>query len=212
MLLALLASMLGSASRRWFWRFQMIRLRYFRSAAVVTLVMAGTPLLAQEQPQVMPTRDVDITYQITRPNQPPTTNRRRWLASEHLQRVDGADKSTTIFDRNKEEFTLLNPGNRTYRKFEGVPRIPIAPEKGVALKRGGEAVVAGLHCVDWLWTVDIETHTACLTADGVMLRLVIDGKTVMQARSVSYGAQPPRLFEVPPGYEPALAPEGGPGG
>ena len=214
MLLALLVSMLViTASRRRFWRSQMIRLRYFRPAAVVTLVVAGTSLSAQEQPQVMPTRDVDITYQITRPNQPPTTNRRRWLASEHLQRVDGADKSTTIFDRNKEEFTLLNPASRTYRKFEGVPRIPIAPEKGVALKRGGEAVVAGLHCVDWSWTVDdIETHTACLTADGVMLRLVIDGKTVMQARSVTYSPQPPRLFEVPPGYEPALAPEGGPGG
>jgi len=34
---------------------------------------------------------------------------------------------------------------------------------------------------------------------------------VIEARSVRYGQQRPELFEVPPGYEPALAPEGGPG-
>ncbi len=89
--------------------------------------------------------------------------------------------------------------------------MPMAPGKGVALKPGAEAVVAGLHCVDWSWTEDTETHTACLTPDGVLLRLIIDGKTVMQASSVSYGPQPAKLFEVPSGYEPALAPEGGPG-
>jgi len=48
-----------------------------------------------------------------------------------------------------------------------------------------------------------------LTPDGVMLRLVVDGKTVMQALSVKYGRQPPELFRVPPDYTPALAPEGG---
>lgn len=192
----------------------MSRIRYAPLVAVLSLAAtAGTPSRAQEQqPQVLPTRDVDISYQITRPNQPPTTSRRRWLASEHLQRVDGPDKSATIFDRNRGEFTLLNSANRTYRKFEGSPRMPMAPVKGVPLKRGGETVIAGLHCVDWSWTDDTETHTACLTSDGVLLRLVVDGKTVMQATSVSYGPQPAKLFEVPPAYQPALAPEGGPGG
>jgi hypothetical protein len=53
-------------------------------------------------------------------------------------------------------------------------------------------------------------HTACLTPDGVLLRLIIDGQVVAEARSVLYAPQPLELFEVPPGYEPALAPEGGP--
>jgi hypothetical protein len=48
-----------------------------------------------------------------------------------------------------------------------------------------------------------------LTPDGVLLRLVIDGQTVMQARSVSYGPQRSELFQVPTDYAPALAPEGG---
>jgi len=72
-------------------------------------------------------------------------------------------------------------------------------------------MVAGLNCVDWSWTVDTETHTACLTPDGVLLRLTVDGKTVMQAISVKYGRQSADLFQVPAGYQPAIAPEGGPG-
>jgi hypothetical protein len=164
----------------------------------------------ERQPHVIPTRDVDISYRITRPNQPSSISRRRWSASEHLLRIDGRDKSATIFDRNKQEFTLLNPSARTFRKLEGLPRMPMAPESGTALQRGSESTLAGLNCVDWSWTLDAETHTACLTPDGVLLRLVVDGKTVMQAVSVKYGRQPADLFQVPPGYQPAIAPEGGP--
>lgn len=171
---------------------------------------ADLPRAAEQQPEVVPTRDVDITYRITRPNQPTTTSRRRWSASEHLQRIDGPDKSATIFDRNKQEFTLLNPASRTFRKFEGSPRMPLAPDNPTALRRGGESTVAGLSCVDWSWSVDTETHTGCLTADGVLLRLMVDGNTVMQAVSVKYRRQPADLFQVPPNYQPAIAPEGGP--
>jgi hypothetical protein len=185
-------------------------MRYLILLLTLSFVTARTQLRAEElQPQVLPTRDVDISYLFTRPSQPPIIERRRWLASEHLQRVDGPDRASTIFDRNKGEFTLLNPANRTYRKFEGAPRMPMAPSKGTALKRSGEAVVAGLHCVDWSWVDDSEAHTACLTPDGVLLRIVIDGRTIMQARSVSYGAQHPELFQVPPNYEPALTPGDG---
>lgn len=57
---------------------------------------------------------------------------------------------------------------------------------------------------------DTEIHTAWLTPDGVMLRLDIDGKTVMHARSVTFSKQRAEIFQVPLGYEPAIAPEGGP--
>ena len=180
--------------------------------AALALLLVGSPLCAEEQPpQELPTRDVDISYQITRPHQPTIIQRRRWLASERLVRVDGSDKSATIYDRNAHEITVLNLANRTYLKLEGAPRLPLDPEKGEALTRGGEFVVAGLHCTDWSWTEDVETHTVCLTPDGVLLRLVVDGKTVMQARSVSYARQPAELFQVPPGYTPALSSGGDPG-
>lgn len=179
---------------------------------VAALTLAGSALSRadDEQPQIMPTRDVDITYEVTRPNEPMTVSRRRWSASEHLQRVGGSDTSTTIFDADKGEVTLLNPKNRTYRKLEGSPRMPMAPDRGTTLKRGGVAVIAGMNCVDWSWTDETEIHTACLTPDGVLLRIVIDGKTILKARSVSYKRQPSELFQVPVDYQPALAPEGGP--
>ena len=86
----------------------------------------------------------------------------------------------------------------------------MSPQKGTTLKRGGEYQIAGQNCIDWSWMDDTEMHTACLTPDGVLLRLIIDGQIVAEARSVSYALQPPELFVVPPGYEPALAPGGGP--
>ena len=86
----------------------------------------------------------------------------------------------------------------------------MSPEKGTTLKRGSEYKIAGQNCIDWSWIDDTEMHIACLTPDGVLLRLVIDGQTVAEARAVLYAPQPSELFEVPPDYEPALAPEGGP--
>ncbi len=185
-------------------------LRSLVSTAALASLLAGSPLGAEEQPpSLLPTRGVDISYRITQSDQPKIVQRRRWSASDRLVRSEGPDKSTTLYDRDAHEITIINPKNRTYLKLEGSLRQPLDPEKGKSLKRGSESVVAGLHCTDWSWTDDAETHTVCLTPDGVMLRLVVDGKTVMQALSVKYGAQPAELFRVPPDYTPALAPEGG---
>ena len=190
---------------------------YLRGSLVVVFSISTALLSAasfaqqpSQEPQVLPTRDVDISYTDTREGLPPTVERRRWSASEHLQRVDGKDKTATIFDRNKNEFTLLNPANKTYLKLEGSPRMPLAPGKGVALLRGSETVIAGQHCVDWSWTIDNETRAACLTPDGVMLRLIVDGRTILLARSVRYAQQPAEIFQIPPDYQPALSPAGGP--
>jgi hypothetical protein len=189
----------------------MIILRTMPLALVLSVAVVGPPLHSEEQqPQTAPTRDVDITYQITRPDQSAIVERRRWLASQHLRRVDGLDKSATIFDQNSGELTLLNAANHTYRTLQGLPAKRMSPERGTTLKRGGEFEIAGLNCIDWSWMDDTEMHTACLTPDGVLLRFVVDGRVVALARSVVYAPQSPELFEVPPGYEPALAPEGVP--
>jgi hypothetical protein len=118
----------------------------------------AAPAASLVQPQTTPTRDVDITYQITRPSQPVIIERRRWLASEQLRRVDGPDKSATIFDRNRGELALLNAANHTYRKLDGLGRKPMAPQKGTTLKRGSESKIAGLSCIDWSWMDDTETQ------------------------------------------------------
>src|ERR1700756_2545837 len=92
---------------------------------LLALTVMSASSKAEEELHVQPTQDVDITYQVTRPGQPAGVERRRWSASERLQRVDGP-KGTTIFNRQREEFTLLNPANKTYRTLEGSPRMPMA--------------------------------------------------------------------------------------
>jgi hypothetical protein len=186
-------------------------MKYLRSlppTAAIAVLLVTSAARADESPQLFPTRDVDITYDVRRPQQPKIRERVRWFAAERLERIDGPDKSTTIYDRSAHTVTLLSPKNRTYRHLEGAPRGPMEPEPGAKITRGGDAVVAGQSCVDWSWTEDVETRTACITPDGVVLRVVVDGATVMQARSVSYGPQNLKLFQVPANYAPALAPEG----
>jgi hypothetical protein len=183
--------------------------RHFRSALwVVALLVGAATAMAEEQPKLLPTRDVDVRYDVTRPQQPKVRERVRWLAGEHLERVDASGRSTSIFDRDAHVVTLLTPASRTFRKLDQAPRRPLEPEPGAALQRGGQAVVAGLPCTDWSWTEDGEKHTVCATADGIILRLIVDGQTFIEARSVKYGPQKADLFRVPANYAPALAPEG----
>jgi hypothetical protein len=183
--------------------------RRFRSALwVVVLLIGAATAVAEEQPKLLPTRDVDIRYDVTRPQESKVRERARWLAAEHLERVDATGRSTSIFDRDAHAVTLLTPATRTFRKLDQTPRRPLEPEPGATLRRDADAVVAGLPCTDWSWTEDGEKHTVCATADGVILRLIVDGQTFIEARSVKYGPQKADLFRVPANYAPALAPEG----
>jgi hypothetical protein len=179
--------------------------RWLVPMAVLSVLLTGAGSLADSQPILLPTRDVDIRYEVTRPQQPKVRERVRWLAGEHLERVDA---STSIFDRDGHVVTLLTPASRSFRKVDRAPRRPSEPSPGAVLTRGRDAVIAGLPCTDWSWSEDGETHTLCVTADGVMLRLIVDGQTLVEARSVKYAPQKPGLFQVPDNYTPAIAPEG----
>jgi hypothetical protein len=184
-------------------------LRTLLLAAPLAFFLAGAPVRAEDGPMLQPTRDVDVAYDVTRPEKPKVRERVRWSAAEHLERVDASGRATTIFDHEGHAITLLTPATRTFRKLEQAPRRPLEPEPGAVLKRGAAAVVAGLPCTDWSWTEEGgEQHTVCATADGVILRLVVDGQTFIEARSVKYGPQKADLFRVPANYTPALAAEG----
>jgi hypothetical protein len=114
----------------------MVGLRWFGSMAVLTVLLAGSGSRAEEQPKLLPTRDVDVRYDVTRPQQPKVRERVRWLAGERLERVDASDRSTSIFDRDAHVVTLLTPATRTFRKLDKAPRRPSEPEPGAALQRG----------------------------------------------------------------------------
>jgi hypothetical protein len=81
-------------------------LRCLTPSAVLASLLIGS-LAKAESPQVLPTRDMDITYDVTLPSQPRVRERVRWLAAEQLERVDGPHKSTTIFNRRTREIVLF---------------------------------------------------------------------------------------------------------
>ena len=111
--------------------------RCFLPAAVAfaVLLAAPAPPRAEEQPPLLPTRDVDITYKVTRPRARPISERVRWSAAAHLERIDGPNRSTSIFDRQAQEVTLLNGATRTYTKLDG----DAAPAVGARQGCGAQA-------------------------------------------------------------------------
>ncbi len=179
------------------------------AAGVAAYLLVGLVAMAQDQPKLLPTRDVEITYDVTRPPQRKTREHVRWLASEHLERVESSGRSITIFDRGAHAVTLLMPANRTYQQ------IGRRPAPAIGARAGGDSQARqrcrrrriGLRRL----VVDGGRGNAhvCTTADGVMLRLIVDGQTFAEARSVKYAPQKAELFQVPPNYAPALAPAGG---
>jgi hypothetical protein len=174
----------------------------------VAAAVAGESLVdVAPAPVLQPTRDVDITYNVTQAKKV-TRERVRWSASYRLERVDRSTRSTTIINRNSRQSTLLIPRTHVYLQLEGVPRGPIEIDEGAALTRTGGSKLLGLQCTDWSWTDNGETRTVCATPDGVLVRLVVGGKTLVQAVSVKYRNQPAELFEIPLNYTPALVPEG----
>ncbi len=65
--------------------------------------------------------------------------------------------------------------------------------------------MAGLDCTVWNLTGKQGTGSACITADGVVLRADgqarREGSGRLEATSVAYGPQPAALFEPPPGFQ-----------
>lgn len=179
---------------------------------LAALALAGGVAWAQDRPKLIPTRDVDITYRITRPDEPTVHERVRWLAASQLERVDIPGGATSIFDHKTHYVTVLSHQTHSYLKLKSLARGPVEPDPDAQLTRGGSATVAGLRCSIWNWInpEDQKPFSACVTDDGVPLRLVQDGKTVAQAVSVQYRTLEPATFEVPSGYEPSLASEANP--
>jgi hypothetical protein len=75
--------------------------------------------------------------------------------------------------------------------------------KEASAKRTGTDNIAGECCAIWEFAAgEGETPgTACVTRDGIPLRVVSGGETVMLAKSINRGAQDPAFFAAPAGYE-----------
>lgn len=177
--------------------------------ALAACLSAGAAL-APAGPSLIPSRDVDITYRVTLPNEAAFTRRVRWQAGTGLERVDEPGDEVSIIDHKTGYETLLRRRSHSFLKIALPSDSPLNPNPNVPRARSGQARVAGLSCTEWTWTdhEDGTTRSICVTDDGALLRETVDGHVVVRAKSVDYHKMKAAIFRVPESYEPALAPDG----
>ncbi|MDJ0386528.1 hypothetical protein QMO56_00260 [Roseomonas sp. E05] len=183
---------------------------------------AGTTgaALAKDRPPAMPTRDAVVSYEVD--PSPPTVESVAFLASEGRIRTEGQgllSRVTHLIDTRGGEVTAVIDEERTYHDLGKVAEVmtqDILPVRsGDKVRREGTDRVAGQPCTLWRIepageSTDEEARHACITADGVPLRLREgegeDAVTLYVATEVRYGAQDPARFRVPSGYAPLTEP------
>lgn len=177
-------------------------------AGAALVLLAFGEALAQPRPQLIPTRDVEVTYRVTKAGRT-LEERVRWLAAEQVERVDSSGPVYMIVDHKARRLTLINAAKRTVMAM-GAPRQgPLGSDNDAAFTNAGQDSVAGLPCTDWLMATG-GAKQLCVTDDGVMLRVRDGGSTVAEATTVQYGQADPATFQVPADFQsvppPAAAP------
>jgi hypothetical protein len=165
--------------------------------------------VAEAGPQLIPTRDVDITYHVTRDGRT-LTERVRWLAADQLERVDAVGSVYMLVDHKARRMTLVNDARRTVLEMEAPRGRLLDPENAAGYTRAGEGRVAGLPCTNWRLPAGADAvKQICVTGDGVVLQIQDQGQTVAEATVVDYRPMNRDKFRVPEGYAqtpPAAAP------
>jgi hypothetical protein len=186
------------------------------AATAAAALLLAAPALAQDQPQMTPTRDVAVTYRVTGPatagaGQLPELTM-SWLAASGLLRMDIPGFGWTVVDqRNNRAFSVMEQ----MRMIMDVPPGQVMPggglPPGASFRRDGTATVAGLSCTLWNYQDRESTGRACITNDGVMLRGEGNrgGQSGgLEALRVAYGPQDPSRFQRPQGYQTMQMPAG----
>ncbi len=189
---------------------------------ILGTALAGAPAaMAQAaQPTLMPTRDVTVLYEVKPEGAPQAqTVRVYFRGGGGFMRIDGPpgpDGSASgdmIMDRDAKVMTVVVNQARIYMQIpeKQTVRSPFVLDASMHFTRTGTGVVAGLPCTTWSIVTDKGNATACITADGVVLKEVgVDGEGArgeLEARTVQYGPLPASLFAPPPGYQRTAHPE-----
>jgi hypothetical protein len=182
--------------------------------AAALLGLASPAAMAQTGaagPVVAPTRDVAVTYRMT--GKEAGELRVSWLAAEQKMRME-TPKGVFIQDGRENRDILLMPEQRMFVIATSDQRRGGGfwfARPGDAVTREGADRVAGSDCTVWRIEARRENpdreprvRRACVTADGVPLRVVEEGaeRQSTVATRVEYERQDPAQFRVPEGYRP----------
>jgi hypothetical protein len=195
-------------------------MRSLSALAVVGLV-AAAPAVAQ--PRLRPSRDVVVTYAVDgpaaglAPGGLPGPVRLSWDAAGQRLRAEADGRSqVALVDLRAHGGQAIDTTLRVALPLKlRADDLQVLTLDGVRLTPGARQTIAGLTCTEQRFDSAQGPGMVCLSADGVPLRGqgMIRGKPgTFTAQSVRYGALPPSLFEVPPGYIALSAPGGQSGG
>jgi hypothetical protein len=197
-------------------------------AAVAVLLALAAPAAAQERPVFPPTHDVAVTYRVTlaQPNTPPELVM-RYSAAKDRFRVEGGLPGARVSGTNLTGYVLVDhKSGRASLVIEQLGVMMDAPpragldqafllENGRRFVRQGADTVAGLRCTVWTVEGDTASGTACVTAEGVVLRAGGHDRKgragSIEATQVEVGPQAEALF-FPPANVHRLDLAAGPGG
>ncbi len=190
-----------------------------RSGLLLLVGMAPIwPAVAQNRPLDVPTRDVTATYRMEGgpPGAGPQTMTMSYSVNGQKMRIGQDNAGYTIMDGAAGRTYVVSIPQKSYFEvpFDRAELSFIPP--GMTFSRAGTATVAGQRCTVWHTREGSITSSACITADGVMLRAEEPGpggqSQKIVATSVNYGPQPASLFQPPAGYKQVQPPAPPPGG
>jgi len=178
---------------------------YFRALALPLLAsLAALPALAQDRPEIFPTRDVAVTYRTNVEGQPAEI-RMAWTAAQRLMRMEiqNGQGYLILNQQTGTGFMVMQPTRMIMEMpagQEAAARFAHASQTARFTREGSDRVV-NLPCTNWKIEDRGETGRACITADGVTLRAQPgNGRGGLEALTVAYAAQDPTRFARPEGF------------
>lgn len=170
--------------------------------AVLALVAAAPAAWAQDRPQAVPTRDVDVLYRANAGGHP-VQQRYRFAFSIEKVRIDTPSPGLyVIVDRGSQHMDMVSEGDRSVLELPYDPARSMAGVgAGRAYDRLGPDTIAGTPCTEWR-TADKAGSpvTICMTEDGVLLRARAGATVLVEALRVAYVKQDPAVFAIPAGF------------
>jgi hypothetical protein len=168
-------------------------------AILLALLVLAAPAAAQQRPAFPPSRDVAARYEVTIPGVPRAVEVRYSAALGRL-RLDGEAPGYVLVDWKTHRATIVM--EQLGLMMDAPPSAGLeqafALENGRHVTRRGSDVVAGLRCTVWDVVADAASGTACVTADGVVLRANGHDRAgrsgSLEATRVEYGRQAASLF------------------
>jgi hypothetical protein len=187
--------------------------RYALGVVVACALPVGARAQAPEQPALVPSRDVTVTYRLTGGNGGQTAEKMSITYTKLGDRVrldyyhwmeSKTPYTTLVFDRPANRDIAIMEERRSYveRDAAGLANPGIYLDKSMQFTREGSASFAGTPCTEWSITAPGKPtiwRNLCITDDGVPLRLAEapPGTRALTAIEVSYGSPAESVFDAP---------------